>query len=360
MSHLDEGRLTALQDNELTAAERAAAEAHLATCEQCRRLLEELKDFATEADGLVASLEPPPSRGAAAPPRRRAAERPRWRNLAWAATVILALGLGWVASDVRMVSRQPAALGDRGFDSAPPGPAREEPATRQQQAAGPPREQAEDKIARTENRAKLRLDRSPADRPSQPAPAAVPAPSVGAMRDAAADLDIRGNAAALSSGKAVAAPAPAAAPAPTAGALEAAATGAVAQGRAGAFRQVKMEEAVRTLSGSIRLVDGLEPERVLIGPGESVPGADPAVDLVRVVYEDPPGRELWLDQQRPPEAEAGRFRGYSQEMLVGDTVVTRGSGGSTSLRWIDQHGFRLALTGFLGADSLRSIVPRVH
>ena len=121
-----------------------------------------------------------------------------------------------------------------------------------------------------------------------------------------------------------------------------------------------MEEAVRALSGSIRLLDGLQPERVLLGPGEAVRGADSSLDLVRVVYQDPPGRELWLDQQRPADAETAQFRGNRFGMLVGDTVVARGSAGSTSLRWIDEHGFRLALTGFLSPDSLQAMVPRVH
>ena len=62
MSHLDEGQLTALLDHELTAAERSVAEAHLMTCEECRRLLDEVKALATEADGLVTAIELPPSR----------------------------------------------------------------------------------------------------------------------------------------------------------------------------------------------------------------------------------------------------------------------------------------------------------
>lgn len=40
MSHLDEGQLTCLLDGELTATERTEVEAHLATCSECRALLE--------------------------------------------------------------------------------------------------------------------------------------------------------------------------------------------------------------------------------------------------------------------------------------------------------------------------------
>jgi anti-sigma factor RsiW len=80
MSHLDEGQLTALLDHELTAAERSAVEAHLMACEECRRLFEEVKAFATEADGLVTAIELPARgpvrRGGARPATRKPLRRP--------------------------------------------------------------------------------------------------------------------------------------------------------------------------------------------------------------------------------------------------------------------------------------------
>jgi hypothetical protein len=77
---------------------------------------------------------------------------------------------------------------------------------------------------------------------------------------------------------------------------------------------------------------------------------------------DPPGRELWLDQQRPEEranerVAAGRA---ATTLLAGDTLVTSASDGARSLAWINQNGFRLALTGFLPADSLRALARRVQ
>jgi len=125
---------------------------------------------------------------------------------------------------------------------------------------------------------------------------------------------------------------------------------AAKQGSAG-FRQIGMDEAVRNLGGSIRLVDGLEPERILLGPG----------DLVRVVYQDPPGRELWLDQERPGGAgEAARAAPAMDRLMSGDTVHTLTGPGAQQLRWVDEHGFRLALTGFLTADSLRAIMRHLR
>jgi hypothetical protein len=121
-----------------------------------------------------------------------------------------------------------------------------------------------------------------------------------------------------------------------------------------------MEEAVKTLAGSIRLVDGLEPVRVLAVPGGIIPSAVPSQEIIRVVYEDPPGRELWLDQQRPAaEMESGGARS-AESLLPGDTLLAPAEGGSRSLQWIDQHGFLLRLTGYLPGDSLRALIPKVH
>jgi Putative zinc-finger len=392
MSHLDEGQLTALVDNELTAAERSTVEAHLMACEDCRRLYEEVKAFATEADGLVTAIELP-ARGPHAPlgassvarpanrhaaeppggtpslpgpaeespwgarsPSRRGVWSPRWRTVAWAASVLLAVGLGWVASDIRL-SRRRLTLGEEKRDSAPAAAAAE-PVAPEPQPAATLRSQVEEKVAPAEYRRGKRADELAADRPAptppEPsrqalAPAAAP-PSAGAAA-AAAETDGQANLGLLAR-KSVA-------PQAAAGA-ESAPTDAVTQRHEGGFRQVEMKEAVRVLSGSIRLVDGLQPERVLEGPGELVRGADLALPLIRVVYRDPPGRELWLDQQRPAEGEGARLRDSRSGVLVGDTTVTRGPTGSTSIHWIDEHGFRLALTGFLAADSLNALIRRVH
>jgi len=366
MSHLDEGQLTALLDHELTAAERSVAEAHLMTCEECRRLLDEVKALATEADGLVTAIELPPSRPlaplaatpVAASPRRRTAWTPRWRTVAWAASVLVAVGLGWVASDLRIATRQ-SALGEGRLDSGAAAPAKEAALPLPEQAAATSPE-AQDRIAPAENRAARRADAATAEQPtvSAPAPAAAPVPRPAAEASAltAAELDRR-KTGDLAAGKSAAAPPVQAAP--SAQAPEGVVTGALVSGP-GKFRQVEMEEAVRTLAGSMRLVDGLQPERVLVGPAGVVQGADPSLPIVRVVYEDPPGREMWLDQQRPANAEPMRLRDSRFAMLVGDTVVTHGSAGSTSIRWIDEHGFRLALTGFLAADSLNAMIRRVH
>jgi Putative zinc-finger len=383
MSHLDEGLLAALVDDELDEAERLTVQAHLAECAECRRLLEEIKAFAAEADSLVATVEPPPRRlpvlvPVAAPGevKPEAKRRLPWRTVAWAASVVLAAGLGWTASELHLGNPAPdlsdkVALTDR-LAQSPDEPKATTPAPAP--SAGPAtggRLGESDLRQAQPTRARERENNAPAA--PRPAPTvtrdqAVPAAKrLESRMDEAAARD-RGNTEAAPAANlselavttsASAPSAPAAAGNVAAKSLQRPATNHLARREAG-FRQVGMEEAVRTLGGSIRLVDGLEPERFLIGTTPIGNGTGSTSELVRVVYDDPPGRELWLDQERPVE-EVSPFRARNSPALIaGDTVLSPGPGGSASLRWVDQHGFRLAFTGYLSGDSLRVLVGRVH
>jgi len=96
MSHVDDGALHAYLDGELPSAERAALEAHVAGCPDCRARLTEERALVERASlllGLAQPVERP------APPLHQL-RQPRllWRlrvPLAWAASVVLALGLGY-------------------------------------------------------------------------------------------------------------------------------------------------------------------------------------------------------------------------------------------------------------------------
>lgn len=97
MSHIDDGALHAYLDGESTAVERERLEAHLAGCVACRARLEE-EQALIERAGRLLGLATPPER--AAPPfhelRRRRGGGGRYRlPLAWAATIALAVGIGW-------------------------------------------------------------------------------------------------------------------------------------------------------------------------------------------------------------------------------------------------------------------------
>src|SRR5256885_16150583 len=98
MSHVDDGTLHAYLDGELSPPEAQGVEAHLAQCPGCRGRLEEERALITRAGELLA-LAAPPDR--ALPPFRAGDVKPPprlwWQvrqPLAWAATVVLALGIG--------------------------------------------------------------------------------------------------------------------------------------------------------------------------------------------------------------------------------------------------------------------------
>src|SRR3954466_3600820 len=67
MLHLDEGTLHALLDGELDLAEVKEIQTHLGSCAACGSRLQDVKQFLSEADSLVAALETP----AGAPKARR-------------------------------------------------------------------------------------------------------------------------------------------------------------------------------------------------------------------------------------------------------------------------------------------------
>ena len=101
MSHLDAGVLHELLDGEIPSTELAPIQAHLAACAECRARLEEERQFLSDADGLVELLEVP---AIVEPlPQRKPVVRSRtaWpRYVAWAASVVIAAGLGYSARSI--------------------------------------------------------------------------------------------------------------------------------------------------------------------------------------------------------------------------------------------------------------------
>jgi hypothetical protein len=380
MSHLDEGQLHELLDGELDETARTAALAHLATCERCRAAYEEARSFLAEADSLVDAVQLPatPVVVAAAAPAATpgpvtevrhiasASRLRRYRTLAWAASVMLAVGLGWYGNSLSRTER-PAALQET-MSSAKGATGAVAP-----QAPAPTAE-----VAQADRATPRPRNAAPAAAPAEaPGPASVTALSADKRladadeEKASGEAGVGADAALSAAASNQAAPAQAQpAPAPPAFAPVAAEArrkesdrievrgkqvaepvGALAARRAG-MSKVDMEEAVRILGGSIRLIDGLTPTRILSG-AEGVG----SMSLVRVVYEDPPGRELWLDQVRMLTAS---YAEGATSLLLGDTTAVAGQGGRQSLRWMDQSGFSLSLTGFLPADSLRQLMRRVQ
>jgi len=105
MQHLEDGFLHALADGEIPSEELTAVREHLEQCEPCRVRLDEARMEAETARELIELIEVPalvPAEqrsGVAVEALDRRTDRPtdrRWiRTLAWAATVVLAAGVGY-------------------------------------------------------------------------------------------------------------------------------------------------------------------------------------------------------------------------------------------------------------------------
>ena len=131
MSHVDDGTLHAYLDGELPPAEARGLEAHVAECAGCRDRLEEERALIARADELL-GLAAPPDRST--PPFRAGDLKPPARlwsqvrvPLAWAATVMVALGVGMYLGSGAATGRRDEAVTDRPTDVAA---AREPPAAR--------------------------------------------------------------------------------------------------------------------------------------------------------------------------------------------------------------------------------------
>jgi hypothetical protein len=357
MLHLDDGVIAELIDGELDEAARAAATAHLAACVECRTRHAETLAYSGESDRLIAAVGLPrpvrPLRSTPAPaplPRRIP-----WRTLGWAASIVMATGIGYYAgvprpgspsgvADARVSANQQAT----GTEENRPSLAAEAegPARRNLPAKEPPASPAptETEMPR-EAAAKRATQPAPAEAPLATDPlrerdrAQPPSPQAGAVTSAQDRSGRRDESSELKQ-EAV----------PGAKMLGLAAAGAPHTG--------SMEEAVTRLGGSIRLIDGMAPVAVRFIASSTAPGADAGAETVRVVYLDPPARELWLDQRRidTGDEQAGRADG----LLVGDTIAAMLADGRRSLRWRDAGGFQLLLAGFLGADSLQVLARKVR
>ncbi len=132
MSHVDEGALHAYLDGELPSAERAALEAHIAQCESCRAQLVEERALLDRANALLGAARPLERPVPSFEQLRRAPKRSPWRvrtPVAWAASIVLALGFGYYLASMGAYHMAPDAaapiavathqrLADKARDSA--------------------------------------------------------------------------------------------------------------------------------------------------------------------------------------------------------------------------------------------------
>ncbi len=144
MRHLDEGSIHAYLDGQLAAGAKQEVEIHLATCPGCRARLESEREIKRRAEAILDAAVP---KGLGVPHFGEVEERyqdlegrkdlakpksprlSRQARLAWAATVVVALGLGWYARQLAMEREQaekiatPEPIGDRPRPSEAPAPA---------------------------------------------------------------------------------------------------------------------------------------------------------------------------------------------------------------------------------------------
>jgi hypothetical protein len=132
MSHVDEGALHAYLDGELSSTERSTVDAHLAQCATCRATLAEERALLERASALLGSARPVERPAPPFEQIRRSPKRSPWRlrtPFAWAASIMVALGLGYYLRDLgngasfRMAPPQPVGIAEDRLahvsDSAP-------------------------------------------------------------------------------------------------------------------------------------------------------------------------------------------------------------------------------------------------
>ena len=313
MSHPDDGTIQMLLDGELDPGEQARIEAHVQACASCAARLAEGRAFLVEADRLVEVLAVPeePARRRGSPTRRSV-----FRTLAWAASIVMAVGIGYWGRGPGAVASAPVVLQetDKPLTTAATPPAALPP------AEAPTRPAADRQEVASEAKAAGAVGGIGANELAreQPAAAAAPAPAQ-ELRDA------RANAPAAKVARSTDEP-------------------------AAAWRVISMEEGVRLLGGQIRLIDGLAADRVETGPGTAVVGANAALPVVRVVYA---AGAVTLDQQRPMPALASRQEGAAK--VVGGAVAYE-----TTMAWQERGGIRFVVTGSVSVDSLRALGGQVR
>lgn len=112
MSHVDDGALHAYLDGALEAlpaAEAARIREHLASCDACARRLDEERAVRAEAQAILRGADPGledlPSleelRALAAAGGARPSAAVRLRRMGWAASIVVAVGAGWMLRGVR-------------------------------------------------------------------------------------------------------------------------------------------------------------------------------------------------------------------------------------------------------------------
>lgn len=349
MPHLDDGQIAEWID----AADRPHGETahgevadHLRQCIVCRERVEEARRIAERARTILGVATPavstvPPFEVVLARAGRTPARRginPTWRWLAWAATVVIAGGLGWYVRGERLkpsIRNAASPVSVAASDSAAPlaaapldhggvgavGGVAQEPPGGQGAAA----EQAP---------ARQEAQQARADLPAGAATKAAPQEADQALRDTAAGKVAAGI---------VAAPPAVAAPSPSRNAVEPVA----AEERAAEWRMITRDAAERVLGGPVATVPGLPVERYELLIREAV---------VRVVQLLPSGSHLELLEAPAPKAEpAAAYAGREREP---GRAALRSAVAAQDTVTLD--GVRVTVRAAVALDSLKVLLGKVR
>ncbi|HSE28673.1 MAG TPA: zf-HC2 domain-containing protein [Gemmatimonadales bacterium] len=342
MRHPDDGLIEEYLDGELPAETRLELAAHAAECAACRERIEAARATREEADEIVALLgEPAPRSDAGNLPAslRPAARRPiRWRNLAWAASLVAAAGLGYAGGAGRFRPTETARVEVDATE--PPGRAAEPAA--EPQLTAPPSDVAAGRpgVAPATPPTRRLEEAAPLAKQRVDGESAPPLESREEERQAEADP--------AAAGRAQLAVPPSFRPAAT------------------------LDDAVRALGGGIRLLDGLDVREVSVA-WLPMPGGDSAA-VVELTYADAAGHPIILRQSRSgtkvselAAADAAqRNAAPAQAYAPGAAAVGRERAAAKAdtrdgeLTWIDTGGFKLVLRADADADSLARLRARVR
>lgn len=127
MRHIPEEELHAYLDQALSRSQCVEIESHLASCLSCRRERDAIAALRDRTTALLAALapgrrsKPPFAEIKAQAAVRVAARKQAIRFVAWAASISLAIGLGWIANSWIAVDSQPSAATATPIDATQPG-----------------------------------------------------------------------------------------------------------------------------------------------------------------------------------------------------------------------------------------------
>jgi anti-sigma factor RsiW len=383
MSHIDEGVLHAYLDGEAEAligpdgrpADREGIERHLAECAECRSHLADARQLRDRAASILgasgpAAVSPPPFEDVVARSRsrgRRVLQLNRLTALGWAAVVVLAVGVGWIARET-VGFRESQTVPAVGPETAPvdlaQAPERPEP---EPTIAAAPAEQ-EARGAATGEAGGERRD-APAVAKSEPQP---PGRAERAITEDATRLAEADEAAA-------APPEARAIPQAAAPEMEVAAVPAdarVAQQHDSAERFADVDAAEDAVEALNRAREAAEwttagkqaAEDHLGGPLLTVPdlpvvavriGAVDGEPAARVLQRLPSGESLELLQVRASEGARGAVA-YRRDLEQADSAAPAGAMASVSQSMVVRRGY--VITGWAGipADSLRALLERIQ